>query len=323
MTATTRTINFAFKNEDVDIFVELISIIQHGKLWVNANTIASIFGFFNPNIAIEKHVSIGNQTYCENIPAIHPNTKFINKAGLFELIAQSKIKGFCALRDWMKNHVLPLLRQKLCATATYNNNVLSKTRIDLYNAQQSCILLQNKIESLKKINEEATKRTIAIEEFYCSELVLLKNEIIRGQGQQNAMQESFNNDMTEMQAVYSRELNRINDARIHELAKTSSKQKQVQNMMSHRLLVYHTKIENDNYYHAIRTTSSNLKQKRKGTLIYEATSDEKINIFRSIKCRMPNQPLFNTICTRKIEVVQFIAILDSFVQKQKNIMRVF
>lgn len=122
--AVTTKVNFA--NSDL----EVISLKdKNGELWMLANPFASILGYSNLRNAVTKHVSETNQLQLQNFQAprrealsasvtssLHPMSKFINRAGLFELIQASRMPKAQEFRDWINSDLLP----KLCDEGKYD-----------------------------------------------------------------------------------------------------------------------------------------------------------------------------------------------------------
>ncbi|AOW41493.1 bro [Trichoplusia ni granulovirus LBIV-12] len=111
-----------FANSDL----EVISLKDDsGELWMLANPFARILEYSNANKAVRVHVLDKNQCCLEAIHAaqlgpitssIHPQSKFINRAGLFELIQASRMPKAQEFRDWINSDLLP----KLCDEGKYD-----------------------------------------------------------------------------------------------------------------------------------------------------------------------------------------------------------
>ncbi|AFL64870.1 bro-a [Mamestra brassicae multiple nucleopolyhedrovirus] len=127
-------IKFEFANTNF----EVISLTDdNGELWMLANPFARILEYYNPNKAVRIHVSDRNQCCLETIhpvqlgpitsslgsrqidaddSSLHPKTKFINRAGLFELIQSSRMPKAQEFKNWINSNLLP----KLCEDINYN-----------------------------------------------------------------------------------------------------------------------------------------------------------------------------------------------------------
>ena len=90
-----------------------------------ANPFATVLQYTRANYAISSHVSSVNVKTLEEFqsqgnPAItsslHPKTKFINRAGLFELIQSSRMPKAQEFNCWVNSDLLP----KLCDEGDYN-----------------------------------------------------------------------------------------------------------------------------------------------------------------------------------------------------------
>nr|QNH90555.1 bro-d [Mamestra configurata nucleopolyhedrovirus A] len=102
-------VNFA--NQEL----EVISIKHEKERWFLANSFARILQYANAPKAVSTFVSESNQKTYENFQAarlgqitssIHPMSKFINRAGLFELIQGSKMPKAQEFRNWVNSDLL-------------------------------------------------------------------------------------------------------------------------------------------------------------------------------------------------------------------------
>nr|QOI08515.1 BRO-B protein [Helicoverpa armigera SNPV] len=106
--------------------LEVISIKDdNGELWMLANPFARILEYSNAPKAISTYVETNNQKILESIQSaqlgqitssLHPKSKFINRAGLFELIQASRMPKAKEFRDWINSDLLP----KLCDDGKYD-----------------------------------------------------------------------------------------------------------------------------------------------------------------------------------------------------------
>ncbi|WBB27180.1 BRO-C [Mythimna sequax nucleopolyhedrovirus] len=106
-------VNFAGRS--LEVFTEVDS---KGEKWHQANPFADTLGYTNVNKAIRIHVSTENQKEFEEFQSardgpitssLHPRTKFINTAGVFELINASEMPAAKKFRSWENNDLLPTL----------------------------------------------------------------------------------------------------------------------------------------------------------------------------------------------------------------------
>nr|WIE95342.1 hypothetical protein [Microctonus hyperodae filamentous virus] len=109
--------------------LEVVTVVDdQGEKWFLANPFAHILGYARANKAICEHVSLKNQQELgeiqvhrdgalENHP-IHLQSKFINQAGIFELINSSKMPKAQEFRQWVNADLLP----KLCDNGEYTIN---------------------------------------------------------------------------------------------------------------------------------------------------------------------------------------------------------
>lgn len=118
-------IKLQFANTDL----EVISVKdKDGQLWLLANPFARILEYSKPNKAILEKVSQQNTKNLEQLRSyrigtvddswmsLHPQSKFINRAGLFELIQGSRMPKAQEFKKWVNSDLLP----KLCDEGNYN-----------------------------------------------------------------------------------------------------------------------------------------------------------------------------------------------------------
>ncbi|ACH69406.1 bro [Trichoplusia ni granulovirus LBIV-12] len=120
----------SFAGQDVMVY----TLQSEGQKWFLANPFATILNYARSNKAVATHVSSQNQRllcdltkhgaddvirahHCGALTSsLHPQTKFINQAGLFELIQGSKTPKAQEFRQWVSSDLLP----KLCNTGVYD-----------------------------------------------------------------------------------------------------------------------------------------------------------------------------------------------------------
>nr|AGE61330.1 BRO-B [Chrysodeixis chalcites nucleopolyhedrovirus]AGE61778.1 BRO-B [Chrysodeixis chalcites nucleopolyhedrovirus] len=122
---TTSKIMTSFGNENLEV---VCVVDESGERWMLANPFAKILEYSNAPNAIAKYVSDKNQLCIEDCRSshigqitslLHPKTKFINKAGLFELIQNSKMPKAQEFKQWINFDLLP----KLCDKGRYDMQV--------------------------------------------------------------------------------------------------------------------------------------------------------------------------------------------------------
>ncbi|ADD73818.1 BRO-I [Lymantria xylina nucleopolyhedrovirus] len=107
-----------FVNGPLEVFT-----VQDDKQenWMAANPFAEVLKYSRPNKAIQQHVSAKNQKTLEEMrshcsgaltSSLHPQTKFINTAGVFELIDASEMPAAKRFKQWNANNLLPTLCQE-------------------------------------------------------------------------------------------------------------------------------------------------------------------------------------------------------------------
>lgn len=114
-----------FANSDL----EVISIKDDsGELWMLANPFARVLEYSRANDAVRQHVSENNYKNYEDIKSrrfvvthvtsssVQAKSKFINRAGLFELIQASRMPKAQEFRNWINSDLLP----KLCEDGRYD-----------------------------------------------------------------------------------------------------------------------------------------------------------------------------------------------------------
>ncbi|QUJ09327.1 Bro-b protein [Gynaephora ruoergensis nucleopolyhedrovirus] len=119
------------KIEFADKIVEVFKISKSGDDWMTANPFAEALNYSNVNRAIRVHVSKNNQKTLEELwsdrngptdessilpRSIQSQTKFINRAGVFELINASEMPAAKKFKQWNTNDLLP----KLCQEGEYS-----------------------------------------------------------------------------------------------------------------------------------------------------------------------------------------------------------
>ncbi|ACH69517.1 BRO [Pseudalatia unipuncta granulovirus] len=114
-----------FANSDLEV---ISSKDDSGELWMLANPFARILEYSKANDAIRQHVSHCNSKNYEEIrsrqfvathvtsSSVQAKSKFINRAGLFELIQASRMPKAQEFRDWINSDLLP----KLCDDGKYD-----------------------------------------------------------------------------------------------------------------------------------------------------------------------------------------------------------
>jgi prophage antirepressor-like protein len=110
-----------------ELINEIIKIEVNGVWWMLAKPIAVGLGYSNSNQAILDHTSPKNQMEYEKIKSlgfcvgdgtpvskkpIKKNSKFINEAGIFELIGKSNKNKAKLFQKWIYNDLLPTLRRE-------------------------------------------------------------------------------------------------------------------------------------------------------------------------------------------------------------------
>nr|WNA17399.1 bro-a [Alphabaculovirus mabrassicae] len=116
------TRKFHYCNEELNVVTK---VDEYGEPWMMANPFATVLQYYKPNDAVRKHVSecnvknyeyFGSRRIDADDSSLHPKTKFINRAGLFELIQSSRMPKAQEFKSWVNSDLLP----KLCNDGDYN-----------------------------------------------------------------------------------------------------------------------------------------------------------------------------------------------------------
>nr|AGE61316.1 BRO-A [Chrysodeixis chalcites nucleopolyhedrovirus]AGE61764.1 BRO-A [Chrysodeixis chalcites nucleopolyhedrovirus] len=132
-------IKVRFGNEDI---VVVTIFDDNGQLWMLANPFARILEYSNAPKAISTFVSDKNQLCFENLKSsqsrqtcmtssfVQAKSKFINRAGLFELIQNSKMPKAQEFKQWINSDLLPTLCQQREYSPHKNYQNMSLTKIN-------------------------------------------------------------------------------------------------------------------------------------------------------------------------------------------------
>ncbi|AAC70217.1 Ld-bro-a [Lymantria dispar multiple nucleopolyhedrovirus] len=203
-----------FVNGPLEVFT-----VQDDKQenWMAANPFAETLKYLNVNRAIRVHVSKHNQKTLDELQSdrnglitssLHPQTKFINRAGVFELISASEMPAAKRFKQWNANDLLP----SLCREGEYS---MSK------DAPSDIAQGMNAVHAATNQGREAPWATDL--EFYKSalakkdDIIVEKDKIIVAKTEQNqqlasALQEA-NQNLIEANKGLMTAFNMINDAR--------------------------------------------------------------------------------------------------------------
>ncbi|GIY52790.1 baculovirus repeated ORF c [Caerostris extrusa] len=106
--------------------IEVASIVHDDQVWLLANPFARMLGFQKLNDVIRYAVTSSNVKSLSELGGrvaapsrgnpIQKRSKFINRAGLFELIDQSRMPKAIEFKHWVNNDLLPTL----CETGEYS-----------------------------------------------------------------------------------------------------------------------------------------------------------------------------------------------------------
>ncbi|ABF70654.1 hypothetical protein [Trichoplusia ni ascovirus 2c] len=177
--------------------VEAYTVTFNGEKWMVANPFAEALNYSVPHIAISKFVTVKNQKSFDEIKSkrsastdcvtslprnIQAKTKFINRAGVFELINASDMPGAKRFQAWNNNDLLPALCQEgeynmrrdapkaiadgmnVVHAATNDGNVAPWYQQRDCDLHELVICIQKKDEIIAKCLEEIASHRIALEE---------------------------------------------------------------------------------------------------------------------------------------------------------------
>lgn len=98
-----------FKGNKIYVIID-----DDGRIWFRANDIANILGYVDPKETIKKYVSNEDKKQIKYINVnfkSHPQTIYLNEAGLYNLIFRSKKEISIQFKKWITSIVLPSIRQ--------------------------------------------------------------------------------------------------------------------------------------------------------------------------------------------------------------------
>ncbi|AJD09295.1 baculovirus repeated namegeneORF [Condylorrhiza vestigialis mutiple nucleopolyhedrovirus] len=132
-----------------------------------ANPFAEALNYNNCNKAIRNHVNEKNQKTLEELrsarsgpitSSLHSHTKFINTAGVFELINASEMPAAKKFKQWNVNDLLPTL----CKKGEYNMALDAPAEIaEGMNAVHVAVTNGQQAPLMDVINSTMTERQIA------------------------------------------------------------------------------------------------------------------------------------------------------------------
>nr|WRQ96261.1 bro-b [Mamestra configurata nucleopolyhedrovirus A] len=201
------TTKFNYCNKELNVVTK---VDEHGEPWMVANPFAMVLQYYKPNDAVRKHVSEINQKTLEELQSdhcglitssLHPKTKFINRAGLFELIQSSRMPKAQEFKNWVNSDLLP----KLCNDGDYN--MVKDAPIDITQSM-------NVIHSVTNDGKEAPWLKDLSE---LKQIVALKDQIIAIKDEENKkltvnLQEA-NQNLTVANQGLLQAFNIVNEAR--------------------------------------------------------------------------------------------------------------
>lgn len=156
-----------------DINNNIIKIYADGVWWMLANAFGDVLGYIDANNAVRLNVSPQNQIEYKqlnliviNNKTLHPMTKFINEAGLYELILKSKMPNAKDFKNWVIEHLLPTLHSVPDQSNTITsltepsstNEIAPSTSSSIYtqSTNNSSLTLSQSTDNLQDIDNSST-----------------------------------------------------------------------------------------------------------------------------------------------------------------------
>jgi len=266
--------SFNFKSEDktIGIQFDVSSIEVNGTVWMLANPFAKALEYARLNKAIATHVSVFNKIeYAEISPhhngagddsSFQPTTKFINRAGLFELISKSRMSAAKGLQDWVTGTLLPTL-----------------TDTGKYDMTEAPPMVQNQMNVIHQLTNDGAPASW-YEQRHTLQLQLLeaKNRLLL--------------EKDEKEALYKK----IIEVKPLIVSRPNNKRK------FHRLEIFHSVVDGKHCYQGIRAQEMNIKRQRRsvdGESIFSEQNPNAINAFNRVKdlivCKAKRNKIFSNV----------------------------
>lgn len=167
-----RTITYAER------VLEVLSVTDErdGETWLMANPFARALDYVNVSDAVARHVSSKNQRKYKEFKTQHSGrvirarTKFINRAGMFELIMSSRMPRARKFQRWVFSDLLT----KLCQNGHYDMRT---------EAPQMIVESMNVVRSLTTTNDSGRQRSSA-KVYEVTDELMLAREVSLARSQQ-------------------------------------------------------------------------------------------------------------------------------------------
>jgi anti-repressor protein len=100
-----------FNNDKISIIID-----SSDKLWFNARDLIAALGYSDIKDVLRRHVNYSDKIQLQNINhnlniKIHPHSIYLNEAGLYSLVLQSKMPNAKKFTKWVTEEVLPSIRK--------------------------------------------------------------------------------------------------------------------------------------------------------------------------------------------------------------------
>lgn len=139
-----------FENYTITLIID-----KKNELWFNAKQVAISLGYLDVKDAIKRHIDKQDTIQLQYIHTLvkikgHPQSIYINEAGLYSLILSSKLQKAKKFKKWITNDVLPSIRKYgyYQLTKKYSNEV-NKLSEQLDIIVQENIRMKNELKKNK------------------------------------------------------------------------------------------------------------------------------------------------------------------------------
>ena len=114
---------FKYQSDEENVFNQVRTIEEDGKIWFCATDVAKCLGYQNPRDAIAKHckpsgvvirdVGVRTGTKSDGSPSIQRlQIKFISEGNVYRLISRSQLPSAERFETWLFDEVVPSIRKK-------------------------------------------------------------------------------------------------------------------------------------------------------------------------------------------------------------------
>lgn len=116
---------FKYQSDEENVFNQVRTIEEDGKIWFCATDVAKCLGYQNPRDAVIKYCEPDDVVIRDVIDSMKRNqrVKFINEGNVYRLIIRSQLPSAKRFEKWLVDEVIPSIRQK-GFYGTVNRNIL-------------------------------------------------------------------------------------------------------------------------------------------------------------------------------------------------------